>query len=135
MTTVATAEGRGIAIPSSRSPARWNSMASRIRCWTSSRVPPAATQPGSSGLRAEEEPVVAPFEVVGLRVGGAAGSLRGERGGGMVRDGQRAGTASGFAFDLGTAVRGEGERWTAEVGDGWTVAGRPNGGYLLALVA
>jgi acyl-CoA thioesterase len=52
----------------------------------------------------------------------------------MVGDGQRAGTASGYAFDLATAVRGEGERWTAEVGDGWTVAGRPNGGYLLALV-
>ena len=53
----------------------------------------------------------------------------------MAGDGRRAGTASGYAFDLATAVRGEGERWSAEVGDGWTVAGRPNGGYLLALVA
>jgi acyl-CoA thioesterase len=30
-------------------------------------------------------------------------------------------------------VRGGPERWTAEVGPEWTVAGRPNGGYLLAL--
>src|SRR5918993_1015882 len=44
-----------------------------------------------------------------------------------------AGTASGHAFDLATAVAGGPEHWTAEVDPGWTVAGRPNGGYLLAL--
>jgi acyl-CoA thioesterase len=44
-----------------------------------------------------------------------------------------AGTASGHAFDLATAVRGGPERWSAEVDPGWAVAGRPNGGYLLAL--
>ena len=53
----------------------------------------------------------------------------------MAGDGHRAGTASGHAFDLATAVRGGPERWAAEVDAGWTVAGRPNGGYLLALVA
>ena len=53
----------------------------------------------------------------------------------MAGDGHRAGTASGYAFDLATAVRGGPERWAAEVDGGWTVAGRPNGGYLLALVA
>jgi acyl-CoA thioesterase len=52
----------------------------------------------------------------------------------MAADGHPAGTASGHAFDLATAVRGGPERWTAEVNPGWTVAGRPNGGYLLALV-
>ena len=35
--------------------------------------------------------------------------------------------------NLATAVAGGPERWTAEVDPGWTVAGRPNGGYLLAL--
>jgi acyl-CoA thioesterase len=40
----------------------------------------------------------------------------------------------GHAFDLATAVRGGPEGWSAEVDPGWTVAGRPNGGYLLALV-
>jgi acyl-CoA thioesterase len=45
-----------------------------------------------------------------------------------------AGTAEGNRFDLATAVRGGPERWSAEVDQGWTVAGRPNGGYLLALV-
>ena len=53
----------------------------------------------------------------------------------MAGDGHRAGTARGYAFDLATAVRGGPERWAAEVDGGWTVAGRPNGGYLLALVA
>ena len=52
----------------------------------------------------------------------------------MAGDGRRAGTASGSAFDLATGVRGGPERWAAEVDPGWTVAGRPNGGYLLALV-
>jgi hypothetical protein len=53
----------------------------------------------------------------------------------MAGDGRRAGTARGYAFDLATAVSGGPERWAAEVDCGWTVAGRPNGGYLLALVA
>jgi Thioesterase-like superfamily len=53
----------------------------------------------------------------------------------MAGDGHRAGTASGHAFDLATAVSGGPERWAAEVDGGWTVAGRPNGGYLLALLA
>jgi hypothetical protein len=39
----------------------------------------------------------------------------------------------GNSFDLATAVAGGPEHWTAEVDPGWTVAGRPNGGYLLAL--
>ena len=51
----------------------------------------------------------------------------------MAADGHPAGTASGHAFDLATAVWGGPEHWTAEVDPGWTVAGRPNGGYLLAL--
>jgi acyl-CoA thioesterase len=50
----------------------------------------------------------------------------------MAEDGRRAGTA--YGFDLATAVRGGPERWVAEVDEGWTVARRPNGGYLLALV-
>jgi Thioesterase-like superfamily len=53
----------------------------------------------------------------------------------MAGHGHRAETASGHSFDLATAVRGGPERWTAEVDPGWTVAGRPNGGYLLALAA
>ena len=36
-------------------------------------------------------------------------------------------------FDLATAVAGGPERWTARIDQGWSVAGRPNGGYLLAL--
>jgi acyl-CoA thioesterase len=52
----------------------------------------------------------------------------------MGAEGHPAGTASGQVFDLATAVRGGPERWSAEVDPGWTVAGRPNGGYLLALV-
>jgi Thioesterase-like superfamily len=52
-----------------------------------------------------------------------------------VADDSPAGTARGYGFDLATAVRGGPERWLAEVDPGWTVAGRPNGGYLLALVA
>jgi acyl-CoA thioesterase len=52
----------------------------------------------------------------------------------MAADGHPAGTASEHAFDLATAVRGGPERWSAEVDPDWTVAGRPNGGYLLALV-
>jgi acyl-CoA thioesterase len=51
----------------------------------------------------------------------------------MVADGWPTGTARGYGFDLATAVRGGPERWTGEVDPGWTVAGRPNGGYLLAL--
>ena len=51
----------------------------------------------------------------------------------MAEDGRRVGTASGYGFDLATAVRGGPERWAAEVDEGWTVAGRPNGGYLVAL--
>ena len=39
----------------------------------------------------------------------------------------------GHSFDLATAVAGGPERWRARVDEGWTVAGRPNGGYLLAL--
>jgi len=42
-------------------------------------------------------------------------------------------TAGGHGFDKATAVAGGPERWTAEVDPDWTVAGRPNGGYLLAL--
>jgi acyl-CoA thioesterase len=38
-----------------------------------------------------------------------------------------------YNFDLATAVAGGPEHWTAEVDPGWSVAGRPNGGYLLAL--
>jgi acyl-CoA thioesterase len=53
----------------------------------------------------------------------------------MAGDGRQAGTARGYGFDLATAVRGGPERWEAEVDPGWTVAGRPNGGYLLALAA
>ena len=52
----------------------------------------------------------------------------------MAAESHPAGTAEGNAFDLATAVRGGPERFTAEVDPGWTVAGRPNGGYLLALV-
>jgi acyl-CoA thioesterase len=52
----------------------------------------------------------------------------------MAGDGHRAGTAEGNAFDLATAVKGGPERWSGEVDPGWTVAGRPNGGYLLAVV-
>ena len=52
----------------------------------------------------------------------------------MAADGHPAGTASGHVFDLATAVDGGPERWSAEVDPGWTVAGRPNGGYLLALL-
>jgi acyl-CoA thioesterase len=52
-----------------------------------------------------------------------------------MADGHRAGTAPGHAFDLATAVHGGPDRWTAEVDPGWTIGGRPNGGYLLALAA
>ncbi len=51
----------------------------------------------------------------------------------MTADGNPAGTAGEHAFDLATAVRGGPERWSAEVDPGWTVAGRPNGGYLLSI--
>src|SRR5262245_7707996 len=69
----------------------------------------------------------------GLRGGRAAGSLRDRTGGGAMAGDGRAGAAGGYDFDLATAVRGGPERWTAEVDPGWTVAGRPDGGYLLAL--
>ena len=52
----------------------------------------------------------------------------------MAAESSPAGTADQNPFDLATAVRGGPERFTAEVDPGWTVAGRPNGGYLLALV-
>jgi hypothetical protein len=52
----------------------------------------------------------------------------------MAAESHPAGTADQNAFDLATVVRGGPERFTAEVDPGWTVAGRPNGGYLLALV-
>jgi hypothetical protein len=52
-----------------------------------------------------------------------------------AEDGRVAGGVGGAAFDLATAVRGGPERWGAEVDPDWTVAGRPNGGYLLALAA
>jgi hypothetical protein len=52
----------------------------------------------------------------------------------MAAESHPAGTADQNAFDLATAVRGGPERFTAEIDPGWTVAGRPNGGYLLALV-
>jgi acyl-coenzyme A thioesterase PaaI-like protein len=42
---------------------------------------------------------------------------------------------AGNGFDLATAVEGGPERFTARVDPGWTVAGRPNGGYLLAVAA
>ena len=45
--------GRGISVPSSRIPSRWNSMASRICASASSTVAPVATQPGKSGTYAE----------------------------------------------------------------------------------
>jgi Thioesterase-like superfamily len=56
----------------------------------------------------------------------------GDRGGGLPVDGD-AGPAGGYGFDLATAVAGGPERFSARVDPGWTVAGRPNGGYLLAL--
>jgi acyl-CoA thioesterase len=52
----------------------------------------------------------------------------------MAAESHPARRADQNAFDLATAVRGGPERFTAEVDAGWTVAGRPNGGYLLALV-
>jgi acyl-CoA thioesterase len=45
------------------------------------------------------------------------------------------GRVGGNGFDLATAVEGGPEVWTARVDPGWSVAGRPNGGYLLALAA
>jgi acyl-CoA thioesterase len=44
-------------------------------------------------------------------------------------------TREGSGFDLATAVAGGPEAFTARVDEGWSVAGRPNGGYLLALAA
>ncbi|HZD37144.1 MAG TPA: thioesterase family protein [Actinomycetes bacterium] len=38
-----------------------------------------------------------------------------------------------FNFDLATAVVPTGEGFTATVDPGWTIGGRPNGGYLLAM--
>jgi acyl-CoA thioesterase len=63
-----------------------------------------------------------------------AASVTGAGGGGVAADEHPAGTAGGHEFDLATAVHGGPERWSAEVDPRWTVAGRPNGGYLLALV-
>src|SRR3712207_1610029 len=84
--------------------------------------------------RGHREPVEISAGVVRLRVPRGTGSLRDRMGGGgMAGDGRRVGTARGYGFDLATAVRGGPERWAAEVDPGWTVAGRPNGGYLLAL--
>jgi len=40
------------------------------------------------------------------------------------------------AFDLATSVTAAGDgAWSATVDPGWTIGGRPNGGYLLALAA
>jgi acyl-CoA thioesterase len=55
--------------------------------------------------------------------------------GGGRRGDREAEAAGGHAFDLATAVAGGPQRWTARVDPGWSVAGRPNGGYLLALAA
>jgi acyl-CoA thioesterase len=52
-----------------------------------------------------------------------------------MADGQPAATTREHAFDLATAVRGGPASWTARVDPGWTIADRPNGGYLLAMVA
>src|SRR6266705_1281130 len=38
-------------------------------------------------------------------------------------------------FDLATASVAADGGWAAEVDPGWTIVGRPNGGYLLALLA
>lgn len=38
-----------------------------------------------------------------------------------------------FEFDAATAVEGGGDRWHAEVLDGWDIGGNANGGYVLAL--
>jgi hypothetical protein len=73
--------------------------------------------------------------------GGGRGGPGGGQGNPVVGRGSRdvpaldrgAGTAAGNDFDLATAVAGGPERWRAEVDPGWTVAGRPNGGYLLAM--
>ena len=46
----------------------------------------------------------------------------------MAGDGHRAGTASGHAFDLATAVSGGPQRGEAEVDGGTGVAGGPKGG-------
>jgi acyl-CoA thioesterase len=40
-----------------------------------------------------------------------------------------------YDFDRATAVTPDGERFRAAVDAGWTIGGRPNGGYLLALAA
>jgi acyl-CoA thioesterase len=52
-----------------------------------------------------------------------------------MADGQAAATTGEHAFDLATAVRGGPGSWTARVDPGWTIADRPNGGYLLAMTA
>ncbi len=44
-------------------------------------------------------------------------------------------TVQTFDFDLATAVRPNGERFSATIDPDWTVGNRPNGGYLLALAA
>jgi acyl-CoA thioesterase len=50
-----------------------------------------------------------------------------------MADRQAAPAAREHAFDLATAVHGGPGSWTATVDPGWTIADRPNGGYLLAL--
>jgi acyl-Coa thioesterase superfamily protein/acyl-CoA thioesterase superfamily protein len=59
----------------------------------------------------------------------------GHRGSQEGRDGPQVEVAGGYGFDRATAVAGGPDRFTARVDPGWTVAGRPNGGYLLALAA
>jgi acyl-CoA thioesterase len=53
----------------------------------------------------------------------------------MADDATRVGVEGRFAFDRATAVRGGPERFEGVVDPGWTIAERPNGGYLLAMVA
>jgi len=50
-----------------------------------------------------------------------------------MADGHAAPTTREHAFDLATAVHGGPTSWTATVDPGWTIGGRPNGGYLLTM--
>jgi acyl-CoA thioesterase len=52
-----------------------------------------------------------------------------------MADGRPAATAGEHAFELATAVGGGPGSWTAQIDPGWTIADRPNGGYLLAMAA